>query len=60
MPTKPRQFRLEDDTMKKIDELAALQGGTYTPSSRAAVIRRAVDAMHRVEIKAPKVKENKS
>jgi len=60
MPTKPRQFRLEDDTMKKIDELAAIQGGTYTPASRAAVIRRAVDAMHKAETRPAKVKEKKS
>jgi hypothetical protein len=46
MPTKPRQFRLEDETLRKIDELAAIQGGTYSPAPRAAVIRRAVDEMY--------------
>jgi predicted transcriptional regulator len=64
MPTKPRQFRLEDETMRKIDELAVIQGGTHSPAPRAVVIRRAIDAMYDAQARTfprfPKVKEKKS
>jgi predicted transcriptional regulator len=65
MPTKPRQFRLADETMRKIDELAAIQGGTHSPAPRAVVIRRAIDFMHRdytykASVEPAKVKKKKS
>lgn len=39
METRPRQFRLGEDTLDQLDALGVKWGGTLSPTPRAVVIR---------------------
>jgi hypothetical protein len=46
MPTKARQYRLDDDTTSKMVDLAAKWGGSIKPLSDTEVIREAIRRAH--------------
>jgi predicted transcriptional regulator len=60
MPTKPRQFRLPDETMTQIDHLASVWGGSKTPMPRAAVIRETVAAAYQQQTRKPKTRRQET
>jgi len=60
MQTKPRQFRLDDETLRKLDELAALFGGEVKPHSRTAVIKYAIEAMHYTRMPSGRIPKPKT
>lgn len=47
--TQARQFRLGDETVAMINNLAEKWGGTLTPTSHTEVIREAVRRAHEAE-----------
>jgi hypothetical protein len=57
MPTtKARQYRLDDETVSKMLDLAAKWGGTIKPLSDTEVIREAIRRAHKSEIREARKK----
>lgn len=55
---KPRQFRLNEETLAKIDELAKVWG-PVRPLTRTDVIREAIDRIHAGEVGGKKSKKSR-
>ena len=52
--TRKRQYRLGDQTMRQVAELAAKLGGPVRPLSESDVVRECVRRIHGMEIQKDK------